>query len=997
MPLSRSSNSPTKPMMIHSTVRIVFFALCAMWWFVGVGCAPKTQPTDAMQSERGKPYVSEQAIRSYFPLATGHKAADVYVDPDDWKVARIAAEDLTEDIQRVTGRRPRLKYAPNGLSKQAVLVGTIGRSGVIDRLAQSGKLHVGDIENKWESFVIQTVPDPMPGVQQALVIAGSDRRGTAYGVYELSRRIGVSPWYWWADVTPKRRKALHVSPVRLRVGPPAVKYRGIFINDEMWGIRAWAAGNFAPDEGMGLGPKTHAKIFELLLRLRANHLWPAMHRGTIPFNYYPRNKVVADDYAIVMGTSHIEPMLRNNMHGAEWDREDGTAWNYLTNRDAIYNYWERRVKTNGRYENIYTIGMRGKDDEAMTGGNTTQDKINLLERIFRDQRQILSEHVNEDPSKVPQVFIPYTEVLGIYDSGLTVPDDAIICWPDDNFGYIRRLPNEREQQRSGGSGIYYHIQWLNGATTAYTWLNTQPISLIWTEMNKARQYRADKLWVLNVGDIKPGEIGMEYFLDMAWNPQRWTPDNLRQYLVQWAQRDLDPRFAEPVADLMMEYYRLGFTRRPEHLIQRYGDGPFQYSWFSHDHYNDEAQQRLDRYAALAERARAIYEKIPLDRKDAFFQLVLYPVQCSHRMNQKVIYADKSMRCAAWGSAAAGQYARQARAAAKRIIELTEHYNTGLLTAGDKWNYMMSWAPGPWGRQRHQFEMPPVSDFVGLGAPTLGLALEGGDARNLADLSVYTQGRRFVDLFNKGKGTIRWKAEPSQPWIKIKPASGSFATEQRIWITVDWNRAPKGKDVKATIAVRSDGGEQQVAVPVFNPQAPPRHAVKGYVESHGCVSMEAEHFARRNDRGGAGWRAVEGLGRSGDSVTVLPATVASYSEPAQISAHSPSMEYDFTLFHTGDLRLDVDCLPTLSVGPGRGARLAVSIDGSQPRILTTIARTGQSRLTNLRRFTETIKIDKPGKHTLTVWMVDPGVVVDKIVLHTKTPPTSYSGPPESYRR
>jgi hypothetical protein len=748
---------------------------------------------------------------------------------------------------------------------------------------------------------------------------------------------------------------------------------------------------------LGLGPKTYAKVFELLLRLRANYLWPAMHQQTTPFNYYAQNKIVADDYAIVMGSSHIEPMLRNNIAGAEWDREGGGEWNYQTNAAAIRDYWARRLQANGKYENVYTLGMRGKDDEPMKFGGTMPEKIALMERIFADQRDLLARYVNPDPAKVPQVFIPYTEVLGIYDAGLKVPADAIICWPDDNFGYVRRLPTAAERARPGGSGVYYHIQWLNGATTAYTWLNTTPPALIWEEMDKAWEYGAKNLWVLNVGDIKPGEIGAEFFLDMAWNPQRWRRDNIKDFLERWAARDIDARFAPEIADILEEHFRLGFARRPEHLVQYRANTPLRYSWFSHDYYNDEAQQRLDRYAAIANRAQAVYDQLSRDRKDAFFQLVLYPVQCADLMNQKVIFADKSARYAAAGRASAAEYARKARVAAARIGELTDHYNTGLVVARDKWNHMMSPAPGPWGNQFRQFDMPPLSDFAGLGPPTLDVAAEGSRSDVVADLSVYTQGRRFIDLFNKGQGPIDWKATASQPWVKLDRAAGRFTAEQRLWVTIDWGRAPKGRDVKATIDIASNAGNRRIAVPVFNPAEPSRDAAAGFVESHGCVSMEAEHFTRRRDRDGAGWRAIAGLGRSGDSVAVFPPTVASHSEPAAIVARSPALEYDMHLFTAGEHPLHVDCLPTHPAAPDCGVRLAIGIDGSEPRVLGDRPRYPADVLANLRRHTTTVTVDKPGRHTLTVWMVDPGVVIDKIVLHTEAPKDSYLGPPESFRR
>jgi len=938
-----------------------------------------------------EPYVSNQPGAERFPLVHSGVAADVLVSADDWKVARIAANDLVADVERVTGCRPSIKESSDALSTNAVIVGTIGKSVVIDDLIKSGKLKVDGIRNQWESFLLGVIDNPLPGVEQGLVIAGSDRRGTAYGVYELSKRIGVSPWYWWADVTPQHQDELHVSEEQVEIGSPAVKYRGIFINDEMWGIRPWAAKNFAPDEGHGLGPKTYAKIFELLLRLRANYIWPAMHLDTIPFNCYPQNKVVADDYAIIMGSSHCEPMLRNNMNGAEWDREGGGEWNYQSNAGAIRDYWARALAANGRYENIYTLGMRGKDDEPMKFNGTADGKIAMMEQIFADQRALIAKHVNPDPTKVPQVLIPYTEVLGIYDSGMKVPGDVTICWPDDNFGYIRRLPTSAETSRSGGSGIYYHIQWLNGATTAYTWLNTTPPALIWEEMSKAWQYGAKQMWILNVGDIKPGEIGMEFFLDMACNPERWTQNNVRNYLVEWAARDLNPTLANEIADIMTDYYRLGFTRRPEHLAQAKRDGPPKISWFSHTESNDEAMQRIEQYDAISRRAQAVYDQMPKARKDAFFQLVLYPVQCAGLMNRKVIFADKSMRYESEGRASAGEYAAKARDAAERIIELTKHFNTGLITAGAKWNHMISPAPGPWGTQFRQFEMPPLSDFSGKGASSLGVALEGGDSKTLADLSVYTQGRRFMDLYNTGKGLIRWSASPSEPWIKLDQSSGTFATEQRIWVSIDWDRVPHGDDLKATIEITSDAGNQQITVPVFKPVGPPPSEITGFVESHGHVSMEAEHFTRKKSRNGASWEIIKGLGRSGDTVAVFPPTVASITEVSAIPSSSPSLEYEFYVFRSGDVRLDLDCLPTKPVAPERGVRLAISIDGQEPQIVSGPA---GDVLANLRRITTRLKIDSPGKYVLKVWMVDPGVVLDKIVLDFGDSQKSYLGPRET---
>jgi len=446
---------------------------------------------------------------------------------------------------------------------------------------------------------------------------------------------------------------------------------------------------------------------------------------------------------------------------------------------------------------------------------------------------------------------------------------------------------------------------------------------------------------------------------------------------------------------MEDYYRLGLARRPEHLVQAKRKDPPIYSWFSHTNANDEAMQRVEQYEALSKRAQVIYDQLPMLRKDAFFQFVLYPVQCASLINAKVIYADKSLRYGNEGRASAGDYAVKARAAAQRIIELTDQYNTGLLTVSNKWKHIMSPAPGPWGTQFRQFEMPPLSDYAGKGPAALGVALEGGDPQALADMSVYTQGRRFIDLYNAGKGEISWTATPSQPWVKLTLTKGMLTTEQRLWVSMDWDKVPKEGLLTATLDIKSSAGDKQVTIPLFKPASPAREEVKGYVESHGYVSMEAEHHTRRkNYRDGAAWEIVKGLGRSGDSVTVLPANVPSATLPLEIVLNSPSLEYDLHLFSSGEATLTFDCLPTKAVHPRQGVRLAYSIDDGQPQIVNG---QGGDVLSNLRRLTATVTIPAPGQHTLKIWMVDPGIVLDKLVLSFVPLKETYLGPPESYHR
>jgi hypothetical protein len=919
-----------------------------------------------------------------FKLVDQGAAADLGVAPEDYKVAHIAAGDLAADIERVTGLKPRVRENADGLSPDAVLIGTLGHSALIDGLVRAGKLNVDEIRGQWESFLMTVVSNPLPGVQEALVIAGSDRRATAFGAYDLSRQIGVSPWYWWADVAPPHRDALLIRPGRYRQGPPSVKYRGIFINDEDWGIRPWAGKHFDPELG-DIGPKTYARVFELLLRLKANYLWPAMHECTQAFNLYPQNKLLADDYAIVMGSSHAEPMLRNNI--TEWDSKTRGPWDYRTNREGVRRYWDERAAENGRFENVYEIGMRGIHDSAMPGSGTVAEKVQLMEQIFKDQREILASRVNPNPSQVPQLFCAYKEVLELYQANLHVPDDAILGWADDNHGYIRQLSTPAEQKRAGGSAVYYHVSYW-GAPHDYLWLCSTPPSLIWEEMSKAFDYQTRSLWVLNVGDIKPAELAAEYFLSMAWDMSKFKAANQRQFLTTWATREFGAASAAAIADAMTEYYSLGYARKPEHMGWNNNDSPISRTEFSPVNYGDEALQRLDRYAALTRAAEAIYARIPAARKDAFYELVLYPVRGADLMNQKMLYADRSFLYAAEGRASANDYANRVRAAFARIETETEYFNTGV--AGGKWKYMMSSNP----RSRAVFDLPATAAVTPVAGIAWGVAVEGGVASGtLPVFDPFTRHKHFIDIFKTGTTPFNWSAAADAAWVRLSQSSGRVDDDVRFWADVDWAKAPKGDDVAAAITVRAPGAERIVKLRIFNPAINAASLPK-FVESGGVVSIDAGHFTRRTDRNGAGWRTIPDLGRTGDTVAVFPTTTASTDDPA----NSPSLEYDFYVFHPGKARVLITALPTQRIHAGRHLRYAAAIDLASPTVvnLEDAGRWEENVLRAAVTGASDATVGKPGKHTLKIWMMDPGVVLDKIVLDFGGMKPSYLGPPETSR-
>lgn len=628
-------------------------------------------------------WVSDRPAPGGFALSVNGQPVHIRHDSEDHPVVAIAARDLAADLERVTGRRPALMAdAMPGQGRREVWIGTLGRSRLIDGLVAVGRVEVGDLKGAWESFVITSVDRPAPGVEQALVIIGSDRRGTAFGTYELSRAIGVSPWVWWADVMPARRPDLHAAAGLRRFGPPSVKYRGIFINDEDWGLHPWAAGTFDPQRG-DIGPKTYEKVFGLLLRLRANLLWPAMHQVTQAFNADPENALLADRYAIIMGSSHAEPMLRNNV--GEW-KEPAASYDYARKPDLVRDYWRDRLHSNGSFENIYTLGMRGIHDSGIVGTDGVEAQRALMNRIIADQRRLLAENVHPDVERLPQVFTPYKEVLALYRAGLDLPDDVTLVWPDDNFGYIRQFPNAAERARAGGSGVYYHLSYL-GAPLSHLWLSTVPPSLIALEMGRAYDLGARTLWVANVGDIKPAETNIELFASMGWDMEGFRrAGGAAGFLRDWAGRTFGAEIGPAVATILTTHHRLNFERKPEHLQWWLpGERPRR-----SDLSPAEVATRLNAFDAVVVDLERVRPRVPARLRDAFFQLVEYPVRAAALANQRYFKAEAYEILFNADPVTARRQGAEARAADAALNALTARYNGEI--AGGKWRGIMAEEP-----------------------------------------------------------------------------------------------------------------------------------------------------------------------------------------------------------------------------------------------------------------------------------------------------------------
>ena len=552
-----------------------------------------------------------------------------------------------------------------------IIVGTVGKSPLLKAVSAD----VSALTGKKQAFLLQVLPDGK------LLVAGSDSHGTAYGIMELSRLIGVSPWKWWADVTPEKKTSFVLSAEYQTLQSPSVEYRGIFINDEDWGLMPWSSQTYEPSDIKGhIGPKTNARIFELLLRLRANTYWPAMHECTLPFFLTEGNRKVAEEYGIFIGSSHCEPMVCSA--AGEWRRRGQGDYDYVNNSASVYKFWEDRVKEVAQQGNIYTLGMRGVHDGQMQGAKTVAEQKAVLERVLKDQRGLLQKYGNKDVTAIPQAFIPYKEVLDIYNAGLQVPDDVTLIWCDDNYGYIRHFPTAEERARKGGNGIYYHVSYW-GRPHDYLWLGTFSPYLLHQQMKLAYDRGIQKMWVLNVGDIKPAEYQIELFLDMAWNIDEVNEIGVTAHLKSWLGREFGSNCAEELLPAMEAHYQLSYIRKPEFMGNtREEERDPKYKVIKDLPWSEQTiSERLRSYTVLSDVVERMESNIPADRQDAYFQLVKYPVQAAAQMNRKILTAQLARHSKAdW---------KQSDAAFDSIASLTQQYNS---LQNGKWNRMMDFQP-----------------------------------------------------------------------------------------------------------------------------------------------------------------------------------------------------------------------------------------------------------------------------------------------------------------
>ena len=807
------------------------------------------------------------AQKDRFCIAKDGKAATIVVDENDWKGVIRAANDLGDDVRKVTGMASKVDIRSSvGFQQSSILVGTIGKSRHINRLIKQKKLDVKRIKGKWEAYHIEVIDGN-------LVVAGSDKRGTIYGIYEISNRIGVSPWYWMADAPVEHKDELWWK-ASITEQWPAVKYRGIFINDEWPSFGTWCKNQFG-----GVNSKAYERIFELLLRLKANYFWPAM--WATAFNEDdPENPRLADEMGIVMGTSHHEPMMRSHQEYLHRKEQVG-PWDYATNKERIGQFFREGMERNRNYDNLVTIGMRGDGDVAMGKGDD-QENMKTLRNVIEGQRKIIKD-IYGHPDAVPQLWAIFTEVQRYYDAGFTVPDDVTLLFCDNNWGYIRRKGTEAERKRKGGLGLYYHID-MNGGPWNDRWVNTTTVPKLREQLNLAYQSGIDRIWIINVGDLKPKEMPISFIMDYAWNPAAIKPGDEQTWLESFTRSIFGDPYAKECADIIASYSKLNLMRKPEVQVP----GLFNYEEMLHLNHQ---------WQSIVVRCESIREQIPAEAQDAFYQLVYYPAVASAGV--AMIYNATTM----------GD-----RETVLHLMEkdqrLTDYYNKEM--ASGKWNGMM------------------LDNHIG-----------------------YTQ-----------------------------------------WSIPNKNRNPMDLRFRVNHDLSASKNTKEYSIP-------------------------ANGYTRISE----GWMFLPDLGRGNGCIG---ATDVMKEYP---NGDGPTLEYEVDLAEDGMVAIGI--LPTQDIMPARGLRLGVQLD-DQP-VQTLDARRGlvdtfqeytpqnlaqskvlkplppQSRLSlsgfvnghqlirrnevfdNIRWLDVTFKTT-PGKHVLKLIMIDPEIVIEKIVVNPDNNRYSYFGAP-----
>ncbi|KAJ3008128.1 hypothetical protein HKX48_008760 [Thoreauomyces humboldtii] len=916
----------------------------------------------------------------------------LFVDPIEKPVVNTTLGLYITDAQSVS---PSQKFVLSNVNAAVadIVAGTVATSSVA-ALLTAAAVKTTDIAGQWEAYKILCLAGKS-GTQ--VVVVGSDPRGAAYGVLALSRMIGVGPWAWWADVTPTALTTytLPLGYVSTQASP-TVQYRGIFLNDEDFALRLWSSMIYEPGNGAGtIGPHTYSRIFELLLRLRANTIWPAMHAGTTPFFSVPGTVAAAARYGIVVGTSHAEPMLSNP--AAEWNATARGSYNWITNKAAVVEFWQERLDLVKGVDVLITTGMRGVGDSPMQGVSGNTAVANALTSVISTQRTMLAIAY---PATQPQeIFVPYKEVLDVYDSGLAVPTNISLVWCDDNYGYMTRLSNSTEELRSGGGGVYYHLSYW-GRPHDYLWLASIHPSLIYYQMRRAANYNAKKFWVLNVGDIKPAEYLEEFYMDLAYSITSFTSSStaVGNHLTAWATREFGSSLGPQVAAVMARYYQLANSRKPEHMGWSQGEfeegtaiaclglinslflkveagplaktsTPVQDTELNPFLFGDELSARVSAYTTLLNTVNTLASSIPTNKQDAFYQLCQYPVTGAALMNQKQLHAQKARLLASFNISSANDFAAASTAAYTAIGTATTHYDTGL--ASGKWNRMMTSSP----RSLLVFAAPTLPAAVTTNSSVVvwfenaNAPSPSGTTITFPSFSKQVNNTFFLAVYTTQSISYSLASKPA--WLVATLLPGLVSTEHKIQLSVDWTHVTVNQTLTTTLTVNSHTYPLVMSVRTFGSTG------QAY-ESNSIVAFNAANYTTA-----AGVEIIPGLGHSLSSV-VLPPTTTSF------------LQYTIVTASTGVANITTLVMPNQPIALNGDIRLSVAVDGGTPTVMSfdTAYRSEAWKVWVLRgqatvSFNHTFAT--AGPHTLTVRALDEGVVVDQMIVDFKTGRNFYMAP------
>lgn len=819
-------------------------------------------------------------LRATEPFITNEKSADAIVLKEksvnlsffvnttlDAGIMR-AVSNLQTDFEKVTGTKPSILNQNPDTASPLIIIGMAGNP-IIDNLIKQKKIDGKALIGKSEKFIIQNVQNPFKGIQDAIVIAGSDKRGTIYGIYELSRQIGVSPWYYWADVPVKQNNNIYFIKGTYTDGEPAVKYRGIFLNDEAPALSGWAKQTFG-----GFNSRFYEKVFELLLRLKANYMWPAMW-GSAFYDDDAANGPLANEMGIIMGTSHHEPMALAQTDWHRYIKKNNlpNVWDYSKNKTVLDEFWKSGIARSKNWEKLVTIGMRGDGDEAMDKGTN----ISLLESVVTKQRQIISQVTGKVPNNTAQVWALYKEVQDYYDQGMRVPDDVILLFCDDNWGNVRKLPDLAKPLHKGGYGMYYHFDYVGGPRNS-KWINISPIQRVWEQMNLSYEHGVDKVWIVNVGDLKPMEFPISFFLDMAWNPKKFNSKNLFDFTEKWATEQFGKKYSKDIAGFLNTYPKFNRRVTPEMLDNQ---------TYSLENYN-EFQTVVNDYKNLALDAYRVYNEMPKEYRDAYFQLVLYPIDACSNLYEMYFAQARNKKLSQQKDIEANYYADLVKSKFERDSILQYKYNNEI--SGGKWVHMM--------------------DQMRIGYKS------------------WNDSRKNI------LPEIRYVAESE----KIVP--------------------------------------------------------KVFVEADGYVSIEAEHFSTVGNSKEIQWGVIPDFGKTKSGITTFPQNI--YPDPKE----NVFVEYEINFTSTGEFNVELLLAPTLNFNNNKGLRYEISFDEENPQVINFNGKyrgeLGKWQAEHMIHSVTKHRILKAGRHILRFRVLDPGIVLQKILIDTGGLKATYLGAPESNR-